>query len=179
MAAAVDACTTPKTLKKKLSSDWSGTLKELFTGSKKKWKLYIIYMDLMFPTFWNQHVAVKKKQRYLLSGTTIVLPPRVHDGHLSRLRHEFYTGRKKCCNDDDESDQSYRGTPVWIVCGNNCQTAHPTRAPRLLPTAGNGTAQQSVTTLMTMSRQYSGRMAGIGSWDTSESVFQTRVLPGG
>ena len=37
--------------------------------------IYIIYIDLIVPTFWNQHVAVKKRQLYLLSSTTKVVPP--------------------------------------------------------------------------------------------------------
>ena len=34
--------------------------------------VYYIYIDLIVPTFQNQHVAVKKRQ---LSGTTKVVPP--------------------------------------------------------------------------------------------------------
>ena len=92
-------------------------------------------------------MAVKKRQLFLLSGTFKVVPrgaPRGYDdGHLSRLVGVLlplhgYRNRKKCSNDDDESDQSYCRTGtvpryVWyrsyIYDGNNCQTAHPTRAP--------------------------------------------------
>ena len=153
----------------------------------------------MFPTFWNQHVAVEKKQLWNCTYCPVQLksyPPAA--GYMMWwapawvFRHESstYMGRKKCCNDDDESDQSYRGTAryvygsMWQQQLSNCTPDLRPPPPRLLPTAGNGTAQQSITTSMTMSRQYSGRMAGIGSRDTSrdfrESVFRTRVLyPGG
>ena len=95
-------------------------------------------------------------------------------------------------DDDDESDQSYRyrtAVGMYGSYGNNCQTAHPTRAPpptteSQVPVRPACTAQQSIATSMTMSRQYSGRRMfhspAVGTlWGRrgpAESVFRTQVL---